>query len=125
MAIILINLKRCHLQTNNQERLIFVNKNWPNNPKVGSFPTNLVKLVEVNVKLKEHGRSLKDLLIEMKLWTCKILFIYYCFLFFHFDIYLHSFFSHNGIFLTKYVKSKLFIFKPNIRLINNNIYFVD
>jgi hypothetical protein len=24
------NLRRCHLQLNNLERLIFVNKNWPN-----------------------------------------------------------------------------------------------
>jgi hypothetical protein len=32
---ILTNFRRCHLQTENLEKLIFVNKNWPNDPKIG------------------------------------------------------------------------------------------
>jgi hypothetical protein len=31
-----------------------VNKNWPNDLTVGSFPTNLVEFIEVNVHLKEE-----------------------------------------------------------------------
>jgi len=29
-------------------------KNGPNNPRLGSFPTNLVELIRVNVKLEEE-----------------------------------------------------------------------
>jgi hypothetical protein len=47
---ILSNLRRCHLQTNNLERLIFMSKNWPNDFRAGSFPNNLVELIIVNVK---------------------------------------------------------------------------
>ncbi len=47
---ILTNLMRCHLQTNNLERLIFISKNWPNDFMVGSFPNNLVELIKANVK---------------------------------------------------------------------------
>jgi hypothetical protein len=35
LARILTNLKRCPLQTENFEKLIFVNKNWPNDLKIG------------------------------------------------------------------------------------------
>ncbi len=51
---ILKNLKRCHLQTDNLKKLIFVNKNWPNDPRVGcKSPFNLVKLIEKDLDLKE------------------------------------------------------------------------
>ncbi len=53
LAIILTNLKRCHLQTNDLEKFIFVSKNWSNNPRVGCF-TNLVELIEANAKLEEE-----------------------------------------------------------------------
>jgi hypothetical protein len=43
---ILTNLKRCHLQTYNLKKLIFVNKNWPNDLRVGcKSPSNFVKLI--------------------------------------------------------------------------------
>jgi hypothetical protein len=32
---ILISLKKCHLQLNFLDKLIFVSKNWPNDPKIG------------------------------------------------------------------------------------------
>jgi len=35
LARILTNFKRCHLQTKNLKKLIFVNKNWPNDPIIG------------------------------------------------------------------------------------------
>jgi hypothetical protein len=40
---VLINFKRCHLQTENLKKLIFANKNWLNNPRIGcKSPSNLV-----------------------------------------------------------------------------------
>jgi len=35
MAKVLIDLRRCHLHIENLEKLISVNKNWPNGPKIG------------------------------------------------------------------------------------------
>jgi len=35
LARILTSLKRCCLQLKNLDKLIFVNKNWPNDPKIG------------------------------------------------------------------------------------------
>jgi hypothetical protein len=47
-----------------------VNKNWPNDPRVGSFPTNLVELIEVDVELKEEleeieGSFDRDEIVDM------------------------------------------------------------
>jgi hypothetical protein len=51
---ILTNLKRYHLQMNNLKKLIFVNKYWPNDPRVGcKSPSNLVKLIEKDLELEE------------------------------------------------------------------------
>ncbi len=39
----------------NLERLIFVNKNWPNDLKIDyKSPFNLVELIENNTKLEEQ-----------------------------------------------------------------------
>jgi DNA modification methylase len=44
---IFTNLKRCHLQSNNLDKLIFVSKNWPNDLRVScSSHTSLIMLVE-------------------------------------------------------------------------------
>ncbi len=32
---IVTNLKRCHLQSDNLNKIIFINKNWPSDPRVG------------------------------------------------------------------------------------------
>jgi hypothetical protein len=46
---ILTNLRKCHLQSKNIEKLIFVNKNWPKIARVGcKAPNNLVKLIILN-----------------------------------------------------------------------------
>jgi hypothetical protein len=37
LARILTNLRRCHLQSNNLDKIIFVNENWPSDPRVGTF----------------------------------------------------------------------------------------
>jgi hypothetical protein len=47
---IFTNLRRCHVQTNNLERLIFMSKNWQNDFRVGSFPNNLVEVIKANVE---------------------------------------------------------------------------
>jgi len=40
------NLRSCHLQMDNLNKLIFVNNNWPNAPKIGCiFPSNLVEFI--------------------------------------------------------------------------------
>jgi hypothetical protein len=71
LAGILTNLRRCHLQTENLEKLIFVNKNWPNDLKIGcKSPSNLVEFLEKDVDLKEQlekfeGEFEKDEVVEV------------------------------------------------------------
>ncbi len=50
---IFISLKRCRLQLENLDNLIFVNKNHPNNPKIGcKCFFNLVDFIEMDVNLE-------------------------------------------------------------------------
>jgi hypothetical protein len=52
---ILTNLRRCHVQIENLEKLIFVNKNWPNECRVScKSPFNLLKLIRIDEDLKEE-----------------------------------------------------------------------
>jgi hypothetical protein len=54
LAGILINFKRCHLQTKNIKKLIFVNKKF-NDPKIRCiFPSNFVEFLEKDIDLKEE-----------------------------------------------------------------------
>jgi hypothetical protein len=47
LADIVTNLGECHLQKTNLKKLIFVNKNWPNEPNVGyKLLLNLVELIK-------------------------------------------------------------------------------
>jgi hypothetical protein len=68
---ILINLRRCYLQTKNLEKLIFVNKNWPNNLKIGcKSPNNLLEFLERDIDLEEEfegfeGEFKRDEVVEM------------------------------------------------------------
>jgi hypothetical protein len=40
------------------DKLIFVNKNWPNDLKIGcKSPSSLVKLIETSVNLKEKFKK--------------------------------------------------------------------
>ncbi len=40
------NLRSCHLQMDNLNKLVFVNNNWLNDPKIGCIsPSNLVELI--------------------------------------------------------------------------------
>ncbi len=77
---ILTNLKKCRLQIENLEKLIFINKNWPNDPRIGwKSPSNLVKFLERDVDLKEEfeefeGEFEKCKLLKSKTSINKILF---------------------------------------------------
>jgi hypothetical protein len=65
---ILINLRRC-LQIENFKKLIFVNKNSPNDPRIGcKSPSNLLKFFERDVDLKR--RVWKVLRWIWKGWSC-------------------------------------------------------
>jgi hypothetical protein len=49
---ILTNLKRCHLQSKNSKKSIFVNINWPNDPKSGcKSPFNFIEIIGINANL--------------------------------------------------------------------------
>jgi len=53
LARILTNFRRCHLQTENLKKLIFVNKNRPNDPRIGcKSPFNLLEFLERDVDLE-------------------------------------------------------------------------
>jgi hypothetical protein len=54
LAIILTNLRRCCLQSNNLDEIIFVSKNWPSDTRVGcTSASSLIKLIEVDLALEE------------------------------------------------------------------------
>jgi hypothetical protein len=71
LARILTNLRRCHLQIENLKKLIFVNKNWPNDFRIGcKFPSNLVEFLEKDVYFKEElekfeGEFERDEVVEV------------------------------------------------------------
>jgi hypothetical protein len=51
-------LKRCHLQSKNLEKLIFVSQNWPNDPWLGcKTPSNFVEFIK---KDKIIGEELEE-----------------------------------------------------------------
>jgi hypothetical protein len=51
---IFIILRGCHL-VKNLDKLIFVNKNWPNDPKISyKSPFSLVELIEIDVDLEKE-----------------------------------------------------------------------
>jgi hypothetical protein len=52
---ILTNFRRCCLQTKKLEKLIFVNKNWSNDPRIGyKSPSNLLEFLERDMNLEEE-----------------------------------------------------------------------
>jgi hypothetical protein len=52
---ILANLKRCRLQSKNLDKLIIVNKNWPNDFRISCKSlSSLVDLIETNLNLEEE-----------------------------------------------------------------------
>jgi hypothetical protein len=64
-------LKRCHLQLDNLNKIIFVSKKWPSDPRVGyNSPSNLIEFIKVNIALKEkleqyEGEFERDQLLDL------------------------------------------------------------
>jgi hypothetical protein len=63
---IFIIIKRCHLQLDRY--IIFLNKNWPNDPRIGCKP---MELIEINTKLKDRLKKFgstfeKDEILEIQ-----------------------------------------------------------
>jgi hypothetical protein len=53
LAIILTNLRRCCLQIEKNLKLIFVNKNWLNDPRIWcKSPSNLLEFLEKDMDLE-------------------------------------------------------------------------
>ncbi len=71
MAGILTNIRRCRLQTKILEKLIFVNKIWPNDSKIGcKSPCDLLEFLERDMDLEEklekfEGEFEKDEVVEV------------------------------------------------------------
>jgi hypothetical protein len=68
---ILTNIRKCCLETENLEKLIFVNKNWPNDRIIGcKSSSNLVESLKKDVDLEEElkefeGEFEKDEVVEV------------------------------------------------------------
>jgi len=55
LARIFTNLKRCCLQTKKILKMIFVNNNWFNDPRIGcKSPSNLLEFLQRDMDLKEE-----------------------------------------------------------------------
>ncbi len=55
LTSILTNLKGCQLQLENFKNLIFVNKNWLNDPRIGcKTSSNLVEFIIMNLDLEKE-----------------------------------------------------------------------
>jgi hypothetical protein len=50
---IITNLKGCHLESNNLDKIIFVSKNWPSDHRVDYSSISLIELIEVDIALEE------------------------------------------------------------------------
>jgi hypothetical protein len=71
LARIFTNLRRCHLQIEILKKLIFINKNWPNDARIHyKSPSNLVEFFERDVDLDEkleefEGEFERDEVVEV------------------------------------------------------------
>ncbi len=68
MAGILTNLRRCCLQIKNLNKLIFVNKNWPNDLQIGcKFAFDLLEFFKRYMNFEEELEEFeKDEIVEMQ-----------------------------------------------------------
>ncbi len=68
---ILTSIKRCCLQYKKLDKLIFVSKNWPNDPSIGcKSPSSLVDFIESDLNLEEEleefeGAFERDKVVEL------------------------------------------------------------
>jgi hypothetical protein len=64
----LINIKRRNFQLDNLDKLFFSNKNWPNDPRIGCKP---IELIEINAELEDklnlfEGTFERDEILEIR-----------------------------------------------------------
>jgi hypothetical protein len=63
-----MSLRRCHLQSENLDKLIFVNKNWPTDPRIGyKSPSSFIDLIQTGLNLEEkfEGAFKRDEIQEL------------------------------------------------------------
>jgi hypothetical protein len=70
-----------------------VSKHWPNNLGVGSFPTNVVELVKVDVKFEEeleefYGSFDRDEMVDMYFFSFFIVHLFFTLIFTSFFVFL-------------------------------------
>jgi hypothetical protein len=64
---IIKNLRRCHLQLNTLEKLVFVSKNWPTNLET---VYNSVELIEKDLNFEKLEGSFEwDEIMDIKSWN--------------------------------------------------------
>jgi hypothetical protein len=69
---ILTSFRKCCSESKNLDKLIFVNKNWSNDLKIGCKALScLVDLIEIDANLEEDLWSLKEPLKGMKVRNLK------------------------------------------------------
>ncbi len=70
------SFKRSHLQLENLDKLIFVDKNWPNDLRIGcKSPCSFVDFIETNANLKEELKEFEGVFEKdeaMELWIMNI-----------------------------------------------------
>jgi hypothetical protein len=60
LAGIFTSFKKCRLQLNFLNKLIFVSKNWPNDPRIGcKSPSSLANFIESDLNLEEELEKFK------------------------------------------------------------------
>lgn len=65
---ILTNLKRCHLPTKNLKKLIFINKNKPNDLRIKhKFSSNLIESLQRDIDFKKKLENFESDCEKMKL----------------------------------------------------------
>ncbi len=53
--------------------LIFINKNWPNGPRIGcKSPSSLIKFIEMDGDLEKELEEFESYFEWMKLWICEV-----------------------------------------------------
>ncbi len=55
------------------KKLIFINKNWPNDPRICcKSPSSLVEFMEMDGDLEKKLEEFESFFEQMKLWICKV-----------------------------------------------------
>ncbi len=70
---IFTNFWRCKFQWEILKKLIFINKNWPNDPRIYcKSPSSLVEFMEMDGDLEKGLEEFESSFERMKLWICEV-----------------------------------------------------